>query len=73
MRGLLCPRRWRRCSAGRLSRLAVAGALYKLGQVIGELRGVLKDVLARVGDLEDWRSALRHGGGLVPQAPKSRQ
>ena len=53
--------------------LAVAGALFKLGQVIGELRGVLKDVLARVSDLEDWRSALRHGGGLVPQAPKGRQ
>jgi hypothetical protein len=49
--------------------LAVAGALFRLGQVIGELKSMLKDVLERVADLEDWRSALRHGGGLVPQAP----
>jgi len=52
------------------SLLLVAGALFRLGQVIGELKGMLKDVLERVSDLEDWRSALRHGGGLVPQAPR---
>jgi hypothetical protein len=52
------------------SLLLVAGALFKLGQAIGELKGMLKDVLERVSDLEDWRSALRHGGGLVPQAPR---
>lgn len=47
--------------------LAVAGALFKLGQVIGELKGILNDVLVRVSDLEDWRSALRRGTALVPE------
>ena len=51
------------------SLLLAAGALFKLGQAIGELKGMLKDILARVDDLEDWRSALRHGAVAVVNCP----
>jgi hypothetical protein len=60
-------------SGGILALLVLAGAIYKLGQSIGELKGLLTDISDRIGDLEDWRSALRHGGGLVPQAPGTGQ
>jgi hypothetical protein len=55
--------------AGSVVILALAGAVYRLGLAIGKLSTGLDDISGRLGRLEDWRSAVRHGAVTVVNCP----